>query len=75
MESHPHPWFSLQDEINRIKKEWNYQLTQISKEHANENVEHRALLEECDTLKSEVKIKENHILRYGNIVGSKRQGR
>ena len=55
--------FSLQDEINRIKKQWNHQLTQISKEHANENIEHRALQEECDTLKGELKIKDNHINR------------
>ena len=54
---------SLQDEINRIKKEWNHQLTQISKEHANENIEHRALEEECDTLKGELKLKDNHIQR------------
>ncbi len=56
--------YSLQDEINRIKKEWNHQLTQISKEHANENIEYRALQDECDTLKAELKIKDNHINRY-----------
>jgi uncharacterized small protein (DUF1192 family) len=56
-------FYSLQDEINRIKKEWNHQLTQISKEHANENIEHRAIQDECDTLKAELKIKDNHINR------------
>ena len=55
--------YSLQDEINRIKKEWNYQLTQISKEHANDNIEHQAIREECDTLKGELRIKDNHIQR------------
>ena len=54
---------SLQDEINRIKKEWNYQLTQISREHANEAIEHRALEDECDALKGELKVKDNHIQR------------
>jgi len=56
--------FSLQDEINRIKKDWNHQLTQLSKEHANENIEHRARQDECDALKAELKIKDNHINRY-----------
>jgi chromosome segregation ATPase len=56
--------YSLQDEINRIKKEWNHQLTQISKEHANENIEYRSLQDECDTFKAELKIKDNHINRY-----------
>ena len=56
-------FFSLQDEINRIKKEWNYQLSQISKEHANENVEHQNLRDEFQTLKNELKIKENHVQR------------
>ncbi|CAF0852674.1 unnamed protein product, partial [Didymodactylos carnosus] len=54
----------LQDEINRLKKEYNYQLSQISKENANQNVEHQATQEECDMLKGELKIKDNHINRY-----------
>ena len=58
------PSSSLQDEINRMKKDWNHQLTQLRKEHDNENVEYRAIVEECETLKGELKIKENHINRY-----------
>ncbi|CAF1677779.1 unnamed protein product, partial [Didymodactylos carnosus] len=54
----------LQDEINRLKKEYNYQLSQVSKENANQNVEHQAIQEECDMLKGELKIKDNHINRY-----------
>lgn len=36
----------------------------MSKEHANETIEHRALIEECDALKGELKVKDNHIQRY-----------
>lgn len=60
-------FYSLQDEINRVKKQWNHQLTQMSKEHANENIEHRALQDECDALKAELKIKDNHINRYVRV--------
>lgn len=55
---------SLQDEINRMKKDWNHQLVQLRKEHENENLEHRAMIDECETLRAELKMKENHINRY-----------
>ncbi len=50
--------------LSEIHGESNTQVFLISKEHANENIEHRALQDECDTLKSELKIKDNHINRY-----------